>query len=99
MSSIRRHFCPMLLADRESAFCVHFRNESKSGKTLNLFFSIHNEILFIKSTYLVILRRSRKLGEPRRLGIDGDLDVRLIDKKMSQIGFERMLHAAKAEPI
>lgn len=47
----------------------------------------------------MILRRSRKLGEPRRLGIDGDLDVRLIDKKMSQIGFERMLHAAKAEPI
>lgn len=32
-------------------------------------------------TYLVIRRRSRKLGEPRRRGIDGDLDERLKNEK------------------
>lgn len=31
-------------------------------------------------TYLVIRRRSRKLGDPRRRGIEGDLDERLPTK-------------------
>lgn len=37
-------------------------------------------IVFRMRSNLVILLRSRKLGEPRRLGIDGDLDERLTNE-------------------
>lgn len=34
-------------------------------------------VIIGKLAYLVMRRRSRKLGEPRLLGIEGDLDERL----------------------
>lgn len=60
--------------DTVLAFCVHY-----TIKKTNIFISFRVEIeRDIQDTYLVIRRRSRKLGEPRRLGIDGDRDERLL---------------------
>lgn len=42
------------------------------------------EELFV--AYLVIRRRSKKLGEPRRRGIDGDLDELLLQGFKSNLG-------------
>ena len=41
-------------------------------------------------SYLVILRRSKKLGEPARLGIDGDLEA-LLDRDLDLDREERLL--------
>lgn len=37
-----------------------------------------NSLINAKSTYLVIRRRSKKLGDPCLLGIDGDRDFELL---------------------
>lgn len=49
-----------------------------NSKIVGLKIHLFNMLLKICSThYLVIRRRSRKLGDPRRRGIDGDREERL----------------------
>lgn len=75
MSPIHRSCHMVMIFDTESVFFVHCKMKSLSFECMSI-------VLFeeIKYTNLVIRLLSRKLGEPRRLGIDGDRDDRLHEK-------------------